>query len=177
MKHVLLVFGFLILLSFLHINFATTFGDNVMGISSEEKSVVQFFFPQGWGFFTRNPREPNYKLYKVEDGHLRLITFKVTSAENSFGFSRKGSKIGMEMQQIKETLPKPDSWQSSKKALATMNLSGMHYQCTSPTKELLYIKEGDYILKEYHVTPWSWIKRNPQYTNTFKYIPFQLQKS
>ncbi len=177
MKHVLVLFGFVILFSFLHLNFITTLGDNVMDVSTTEKSVIQFFFPQGWGFFTRNPREPNYKLYRIEEGKLQLVTFKITSPKNYYGLSRKGSRLGIEMHRIKDNLPQPTSWESSKVQLENMQLDTISYPCTNTISGLMYVKEGNYILKEYHLTPWSWAKHQGRYSKTFKYIPFQLIKS
>lgn len=177
MKHILLFFGLVIVFGFLHINFITTLGDNVMNVSTEEKNVIQFFFPQGWGFFTRNPREPNYKLYKVEDGRLNLVTFKITSPDNYYGFSRKGSRIGMEMHRIKDNLPSSTIWKKSTVVLNKIHIDTINFSETKPIEGLLYLNEGNYILKEYLITPWSWAKHQGRYSKTYKYIPFQLKKS
>ncbi len=177
MKHLFMFFGFVVLIGFLHINFITTLGDNVMNVSAAEKNVIQFLFPQGWGFFTRNPKEPNYKLYRIEDGKPQLVTFRITSSKNYYGLSRKGSRLGMEMHRIKSKLPPSAGWSSSTTSLKDMRLDTLSYPCLDTVSKLLYIQEGDYILKEYHLSPWSWAKHQGRYSKTFKYIPFQLIKS
>ncbi len=177
MKHTLLFFGFVVLVGFLHLNFITTVGNNVMDVSTKEKNVIRFLFPQGWGFFTRNPREPKYKLYQIKEGQLQLVTFQITSSKNYYGLSRKGSRMGMEMHRIKDNLPPTDSWKSSKIQLRNIDLDAISYSCVDVVSSLLYIEEGNYILKEYHITPWSWAKHQSRYSKTFKYIPFQLIKS
>lgn len=179
MKHALMTLGFLILFGFLHLNFITTLGDNVMNVQRKDKSIIQFLFPQGWGFFTRDPREPKYKLYRMEGGAPKLVNFQITSSKNSYGFSRLGSRIGMEMQRVKEQLPPPATWQTSTVDLEKMQLDSIAYPCTKPIakEKLHYIKAGNYILKEYQLSPWSWAKYQGRYSKTFKYVPFQLIKS
>ncbi|WAC01791.1 SdpA family antimicrobial peptide system protein [Lacinutrix neustonica] len=177
MKHVLLLFGFVIVFGYLHINFITSLGDNVMNVSTSETKTIQTFFPQGWGFFTGDPREPKYRLYKIVAGELHLVNFRITSSDNYFGLSRKGSRIGLEVLRIKNKLPQTEAWEPSAIPLKNMQLNKLAYECIEPVPGLLYIEEGNYILKEYQTTPWSWAKYQGPYSKNFKYIPFQLVKS
>ena len=177
MKHILLIFGFTVIFGYLHLNFITTLGENVMDVPKKEKTVIQFFFPQGWGFFTRNPREPHYKLYKVEEGVPVLINYSITSSQNRFGLSRKGSRIGMELERIKSYLPGAGTWEKSTTSLELLPLDSLEYRCTAPITTVLYIQEGNYILKEYRLNPWSWAKHQGAQPKTYRYVPFQLVKS
>lgn len=45
--------------------------------------------PQGWGFFTRNPREDRIKIYKYHNSGYAEILDKNFSTQNYFGISRK----------------------------------------------------------------------------------------
>ena len=47
--------------------------------------------PEGWKFFTRDPQEPQIKLYTLTgDGLGRELHFQNATASNDFGFSRRG---------------------------------------------------------------------------------------
>lgn len=53
--------------------------------------------PQGWAFFTRNPREEQYYVYKEEGKKLVPLLYTNSSYKNAFGFTRKVRIRGVEM--------------------------------------------------------------------------------
>lgn len=65
--------------------------------------------PQGWGFFTRNPRERQYRVYEKSDSSW--VRFLQTNAHRNhlFGIRRTGSAQGMELGRLLRSAP-GDSW-------------------------------------------------------------------
>lgn len=173
-KHLLILFAIVTSFGYFYLNFVSTLSQNVVPISGAEKDVIRSFFPQGWGFFTRNPREPKYKLYELTESNAPLlVNFKITSQENLFGFSRKGSRICMEMIRIQNKLPNTSEWTTSKLDIDQFNSDNFDL-IEIDQKELFYIEPGKYIIKEYYITPWNWLKYPDNYKEEYKYYSFEL---
>ena len=78
---------------------------NPTSINLPAKRLITGIAPQGWAFFTRNPREAQVILYKVVNGdHLEPVAQRHTERHNFFGLRRGSTKILLELQFIKEQL-------------------------------------------------------------------------
>lgn len=176
-KHIFMIFGIGIIFSYFYFNFLSTLSQNVVPVSVEEKNVIKFFFPQGWGFFTKNPRDAKYKLYKItETGQPELVNFKITSPSNWCGLSRKGNRISMEMIRIQKDFPNVSEWTVSNLDIDAFDVNKDTFEViASNTKDLRYIKSGKYVVKEYFITPWNWLNYPDSYTREYKYYSFELK--
>ncbi|MEM1320433.1 MAG: SdpA family antimicrobial peptide system protein [Bacteroidota bacterium] len=177
-KHLLMSLAMVTIFGYFYLNFIGTLSQNVVPVSAEEKKVIRFFFPQGWGFFTRNPREAKYKLYQLEKEKAQLVNFEITSPKNSFGCSRKGNRISIEMIRVQHQLPKVDEWTISQldiDAFAAQQDSFATVRMNS--RDLLYIQPGKFIIQEYQITPWNWLNYPDNYTPEYKYFTFELTKN
>lgn len=173
-RHLLIVLAIVTSLGYFYLNFISTLSQNVVPISGEEKELISSFFPQGWGFFTRDPREPKYKLYELSESNSpSLVNYKITSYKNLFGFSRKGNRLCMEMIRIQNILPNPSKWTTSKLDIDNFNATDFD-SIKVNQKDFVYTKPGKYIIKEYQITPWNWIKYPDNYKQEYKYYPFEL---
>ena len=163
--------------SYFYFNFISTLSQNVIPVSAEEKNVIKFFFPQGWGFFTKDPREDKYKLYKLIAGNSpKLINYKITSIENLLGLSRKGNRICIEMIRIQNQLPKATEWIESKLDIDQYDFSQQEFKLIDINEEdYYYINPGKYLIKQYQITPWNWLKYPDNYSDRFKYYSFELK--
>lgn len=117
------------------------------------------FVPQGWAFFTRNPREPQDLIYrKDKTGSYRLIAQHLHHYKNLFGLVRRPSKILTELQAIKAKIP---------------DANYSKQQCNFQKNTLLSIDEelslhayknifespnicGEYIFAFQKIVPWAW---------------------
>jgi len=70
--------------------------------SYRNKVMLFNFIPQGWGFFTRDPREDQVSYYKVDKATRRIERFTESNsgASSFFGASRKNRLKGFEMGMI-----------------------------------------------------------------------------
>lgn len=143
----------LMCVSFLLIKiFASSIGATVISTSFSNSYHVGLLFPEGWGFFTRSPREFQYELYHLNrDSSLELTSIKNNAFSNALGFSRKSRRLNLEFQRLLSKLP--DS----------VFVSGEHWSVRSYQIKLseipsvLYISPGQYVVKRYLITPWSWV--------------------
>jgi antimicrobial peptide system SdpA family protein len=68
--------------------------------SSAVRLVQLAVIPQGWSFFTRNPREPYDIVYRPEKGRLAPVTFANTSRRSGFGTSRAARAAHAEVMRL-----------------------------------------------------------------------------
>ncbi len=175
-RTVMILMAMMMVAGYVYLNFITTFKTNVVQLSYLNDKGVQFFFPQGWGFFTRNPREAKYKLYQWKDEKLKLINYKITSSNNYFGFSRRGNRISMEIERLKDQLPKASNWTPATGQVHDLELESLPFDEQFPKPDgVNYIEKGKYIIMQYHITPWAWLRFHENYHTEFSYLGFELQ--
>jgi antimicrobial peptide system SdpA family protein len=113
--------------------------------------------PQGWGFFTRNPREEQTILYTIQDTSSVLFTKTISSIDNSFGASRKlrcyNVEVGTLISKINDS-----SWVEEKGGnlvfdtnLQTDTVKNNFYPCSI---------RGDFFFVKQERIPWAWGKSN-----------------
>jgi antimicrobial peptide system SdpA family protein len=68
---------------------ASTAGEGPLKPSSSIRLVQLSLLPQGWSFFTRDPREPTDVVYRMTGTGLEALTFANTSQRSLFGLSRR----------------------------------------------------------------------------------------
>lgn len=61
--------------------------------------------PQGWGFFTRDPREPVDRVYRHTPGGWEEITHANSSPRNALGLSRGARAVGVELTAVLGRVP------------------------------------------------------------------------
>lgn len=139
--------------------FFTTVKGNPIEITNEVDSRVFKFIPQGWAFFTRNPREAQIVIYKIEnDSILRPYPQRHSSFTNLFGLKRTSSKILTELQLLK--LKTTNSLYTDLK----WNYQANQYS-KMPSKIFEYENEifdpillGNFIVVYQKAVPWAWSK-------------------
>lgn len=73
------------------------------------KRAATLFFPQGWAFFTRDPREPLYYTYTFQDGTFHRDWLPNADAANLFGLSFNAKVRTMESALLSTRL-EPTAW-------------------------------------------------------------------
>lgn len=135
------------------------------------KKTMHNLLPQGWAFFTKDPRTKMYDIYKEEDDHhLIKINFKTSEAENLFGLSRKSIKIKSEIAGIASAFP--DSlWK------VTMDKNDFNTPVNIQYKYFenypCIIMPGKYLIVAYDPVPLDSI-HNENYHPQFKFIHITL---
>ena len=82
--------------------FLITVKGNPIEITNEVDTRVFNFIPQGWALFTRDPREAQILIYRIEnDSILKPYPQRHSSFTNLIGLKRTSSKILTELQLLK----------------------------------------------------------------------------
>jgi len=111
--------------------------------------------PEGWAFFTRDPREPRAVVYQLAASRLIQLTFPNTSRRNLFGLSRAARAFDAELQALL-TPVLASTWAdcrgdpavcvsaSTSRPLELTNWSTTRYIC------------GDVVVVRSAPIPWAW---------------------
>lgn len=154
------LFAFLLLFIFF---LSVSIKSNTFATSTQTKVIFTSISAQGWGFFTRSPREPMVDIYKIDHGVLSKISSKNSTLSNILGFSRKSRKIGMEISTVlmktkKEKWNVVDAPSSFK---IPESISKIDFT------DLYFLTPGDYLLVKKTMIPWAW------YGKKNNFIPYE----
>ncbi|WET67880.1 SdpA family antimicrobial peptide system protein [Sphingobacterium sp.] len=121
--------------------------------SYDYKKKVGLLWPQGWGFFTKNPREALVDVYFVDSHDTLKVNFKNFSKENYFGLSRKSRYLNYELSLMLNEISR-SSWQQQ--------ISNKYFpnQLQADTvimkQRLSYFKPGEYYFVQHKQIPLLW---------------------
>lgn len=136
-----------------------------------EKTKTQFYtlFPEGWSFFTRNPREPLLEVYKIDNGKLISMPLSNSSMINSFGFSRKSRVKGFEASTIISEIPS-NLWKENKGNNYIKDIND-NFVNVKYKKSNHYFNKGKYLFVLKDPIPWAWASKSQD-----KYAPYSAIK-
>ncbi len=134
---------------------ARVFLPSPLPVSYPETRNIFMMFPEGWGYFTRNPREPVLQLYCM-DGQHEPVLVPNFSRRFLFGMRRDGRKVGGEVDLVLSQVP-AKAWSVTRKRLTFEGSSAdsiviAHNTTESPTLC------GDYLIQIQDRLPWAWAK-------------------
>jgi len=130
---------------------------SIVDVPHKWKLIGVNFFPEGWGFFTRNPREKQSVLFKKKKKTYELITYKNSSFANWWGFSKKSRRISLEKDRLVGRLLEKD---------------GTNYYIVERDSLFHYLHTGEYLLVEYSTTPWSFLNEQYKINKEYRKIKF-----
>lgn len=117
---------------------------------------LQYYLPEGWGFFTRTPREDNIYVYKYHKNGLSLFQHPNASPKYFFGLKKTSRSIGAEYGRILNNLnPKWTTFSGEKNIKKISDTIKIHYFTNNEKNPML---EGDFILVAFKPIPWAWAK-------------------
>ena len=130
---------------------------NPLSATKESKANLVAFFPQGWAFFTRNPREANTFMYKVENGQLTPAIETNASISNWFGIRKETRVKGVEMGALLGRLDKKP-WTECPEGINSFeqvdSLESVRIINGAPKPHFC----GEYLLETREPVPWAWAK-------------------
>jgi len=156
-------FSFLFWLFILFFLLIASISESIINVSRISKIRSTVFMPEGWAFFTKNPREENFVLYKKEGHGWDLKTIQAGSYKNIFGLNRKIRIANQELGMLLSNYTNPQ-WvdlkgrmndPSNTVLLDTLSARDVVDHSHYP------IFTGEYILQKVYNVPWVWYSSNP----------------
>jgi antimicrobial peptide system SdpA family protein len=131
-------------------------GPATTGLHGNAKWMATFLAPQGWSFFTRNPREPVIYVFREEGPELKIDRVQGFSWSLGFGLKRKIRSRGSEIESIAINV-KDEFWKKCREPLATC----IHVFTKEPKIKNNYSNPifcGKLIMQKVERTPLSWAR-------------------
>ena len=167
----LYIVGQLFVVVFVILTMTISLPHNPLSIyNSEVTSTFQSFLPEGWAFFTRNPKEDEVIIYYKENGKwIQNPLTPLSKPGNSFGLNRLVRAQSVEMAMI---IPQPSEkdWQHCKgnfvdcikkdttKIIEVRNISPMP------------ILKDTIAIVSYSPVPWAWSELKKSEEMPAKYV-------
>lgn len=134
-----------------------------------DKNLLRII-PQGWGFFSKDPREET--LYVEELKNSSELQWPNNNIKNFFGISRYGRSQGTEVGIIQQKIPN-DKWKNCKQGIDS---------CRDKVNTVTVYNDipktsvcGNYIFYKSEPVPWSWNKYTKQTEYNSKAIRVNVQ--
>ena len=155
--------------------FSVSIGENINDTGFKFQTNVQLLFPEGWGFFTRDPREDQYLMFQqLGEDDVRVVTFKNASSRNFFGFSRKGRRVHMEFQRVQTFVP-DSMWNHAVTDINSVIAKAPDVELDNiGDYDYFHIDKGTYIIERSKPIPWSYSMHKSLYEQDNKYLKIKI---
>ncbi|MCJ7934114.1 MAG: SdpA family antimicrobial peptide system protein [Chryseobacterium sp.] len=169
-KSIVVVFiGFLLVFTFV----SSLSGQTCISISPGIEQTFRTLLPEGWSFFTRNPREDMVTIYKVVNNTPIRVSSLNSETDNLCGLSRKSRKLGYDVSTMLSTLPK-NNWVKTN-SLNKLEIKKQNFnKVNKKNLQINTLDKGQYMIVTQPTIPWAWSKYpsrvNKEYTVCFTEI-------
>jgi antimicrobial peptide system SdpA family protein len=128
--------------------------DNPLRVSKAVKTNLTALAPQGWVFFTRNPREASDRVYRRTTPCCELLTVPNGDPRNLYGIKRDGRAFGVEMTPLLGQIP-GDAWRECRGDLGAC-VAGLPPAATVVNTSKIGIACGEIVIQRQKPVPWAW---------------------
>lgn len=154
----LIVLKLLIIITILFTAMISSNNDNAMPLSKERASLLYSIIPQGWAFFTREPKEDIINFYEIKGKNLILLNEGASlNVKHIFGFNRISRKLSIDLSTLYLNVPKK-LWTDFKFSEQSLEKQKIYFA----TSEMLENKDlkGEFLLTKTRRKPWAWQSGN-----------------
>jgi antimicrobial peptide system SdpA family protein len=126
-------------------------------VTFASKNTLRYLIPEGWGFFTRNPREATYLIFRETNGELKPFVEANASPSRLFGAQRSGRSTMVELGLLIQGLKKKDLVECKKDIRQFVQdtvLVPRNIQNPTPKPFLC----GKFWIQLIEPVPWAWSK-------------------
>lgn len=164
---------FIIVFVWVYISFIASNTDNPVHLSYNSAQEIYSFVPQGWAFFTRDPKEEVVQLYMQQDDDLILINKSASlSFKDFFGLKRDVRKKSAELAEILKKIPSR-KWSISDDLDKLKNLRSLNTTDTIINVFEEKLLRGNYVIYSSRRKPWAWAKSETKIP--YRYIKIYIK--
>ncbi|MGF2621040.1 SdpA family antimicrobial peptide system protein [Bacillus cereus] len=162
-------------LLFIFLTIVTSLPKNPLSLNAKNEALVQQLYPQGWGFYSKDPRAESLNMYSLEDNRTEIV-WPNNNMKNIFGLKRYGRAQGIELGTLMAKIPTSMEWsQCNKDAKSCLSTMKKEITIKNPTPEpTLCGKLG--IAKE-KLVPWAWSKYKSNSTSKVLRVNVECSKT
>lgn len=146
--------------------------ENPIAPKFAKKKTIFSAFPQGWGFFTRNPREKILKLYREnENGDYVYLTKSNSSSEFYYGISKENRLQNWEVSTLIPKINK-DKWIKNQRDSIYFNTTVKDTIINDFVKPSL---KGNYVIVLQERIPQAWSKHHKKIIMPYDYAKVYIK--
>ncbi|MFQ3843318.1 SdpA family antimicrobial peptide system protein [Staphylococcus pseudoxylosus] len=154
-KSILIIIMFFIYLLVFFVSIMSIMKSNpISDFTQPANKIIHKTFPQGWAFYSKNPRSSTYSVIDTKSGE-KAVQFPNSDSSNYFGFTRFGRSQGVEVGRLVSKIDK-NSWSKTEKDPIEFG-RGMKKTKIENDQIKPSIK-GDILVYYTEPIPWSWSK-------------------
>ena len=149
------------------------FGNNPLNNSYTTKSKFISVFPQGWAFFTKSAKEPEFYIFECDKGKIKMKNLKNFSKDYYYGISRHNRILMIEANTILNKI-KYDSITGYRlttikadNIVKKINLDTLKFNSVNVFKENVPDFKGKYLFVIKQQLPWALLNKKPNYPSSF----------
>jgi len=163
------IYVFLIFLA-TYFAFISSNSDNPVDLGYSNAQRIYDIAPQGWAFFTRDPKERVVRLYKIQKNELIYIN-KTTSlsSRDIFGVKRDKRWISIELAGIIANVETSKKWEEFRNTTFHEAAKSLEITDTVKVKKNSLLDEGEYMVCISRRLPWAWAKADVK-------LPYRAKK-
>lgn len=172
-KSVFTVFCYCLFFMLIYFSFVSSMKAATVEAKTTVKNSFFSLAPQGWGFFTRNPREPRLDVYTINSqGQPEKFIKQNFRAGSLFGSNKTGRVRTMELSHILKLVP--DSAWLANAGNFIPSLPGAACITVPYTNKIKAFPRGEYALVFTDCLPWAWAKNAATARIPFKLIKVKI---
>ncbi|QKE10788.1 SdpA family antimicrobial peptide system protein (plasmid) [Bacillus cereus] len=146
------VFTFVIYFTIFCLTILVAIPENPLSLSKNSSRLIKTIIPQGWGFYSKNPRDEMIFIYDMEKKEI-LSDWPNNKVKNLFGLSREGRGKGVEAGLLFSKIGTSKWTTCNKKPEECLeNLDSVVVNNTTPYPSLC----GDIGIGKQKPVPWIW---------------------
>ncbi|MCM3269767.1 SdpA family antimicrobial peptide system protein [Paenibacillus elgii] len=117
------------------------------------KLKIVTWFPQGWGFFSKNPREPQFKVVNISNEAV-AVAWPNNIPENFFGLKRFGRSQGIEAGYLVSKIPETHKKDCTENPYSCLKESEASVEIENQTSLPTLCGDIGFVFQE--PVPWAW---------------------
>lgn len=163
------ILTFVVVFGMLGIALLCAIPSTALNLPLTAKLTVSNVFPQGWGFFTKNPLDEAIDLQPVGN-KSNNVYWPMLNSHDFSGFNRYGRTEGIEIGSISSLIPK-NKWQKG-----PQKNRGKHLYLSIKNPSRTKFLHGKYKLSYQEIIPWAYAN---EYSNKHimkKYVYLNILK-
>ncbi|WP_044895062.1 MULTISPECIES: SdpA family antimicrobial peptide system protein [Bacillales] len=128
---------------------------NPLSFTKDHQRFIHKILPQGWGFFSKDPRDPMLNAYPLESDGENLV-WPNMHQKNWFGLRRTGRAQGIELGTLIAKIPESEYSQCNKDVKSCLDEIPVKFTIKNPTPNPTIC--GDWGITSEQPIPWAWAK-------------------
>ncbi len=176
LKNIFTVFVIFCWCNIFYFAIVTSIPYNPMTLNKNLSFKIKIFLPEGWNFFTRNPREIRTYIYCIDNyGTIYpLPNWPNNSFNNLMGIKRTARAIGTDYGMILSNIPDSLWSKSTEIELNKKNsknfFTGRPIFQSYPDGHKKHFLFGNLLFVQKEILPWSWYRSNITANLPLKYL-------